>query len=145
MASGVDVQIDAKELVDAVGEFRIRGGKTKPAMGIVAEMLVSRVSDEFDTEGHGRWPGLAPSTLKKRRGSVAKILQNLGGFSGSIAPDSDEDSAEASTDKSYAVYHVSDKPRTKIPLRNPFDLWDMDDVADDASEIVLTYVAGASS
>ena len=36
---------------------------------------------------------------------------------------------------SYAVFHVSDEPRTIIPLRNPFDV--PDEALEEATLVVL--------
>ena len=36
---------------------------------------------------------------------------------------------------SYAVFHVSEAARSKIPLRNPFDL--PDEVLDEATDILV--------
>jgi phage gpG-like protein len=142
MASGAEVQVDSSELVAAVAELRARGASPAPAMRVVAEMLVGRVNEEYETAGHGLWPGLAPSTLKKRRGNVAQILVNSGRAAASTFSDSGEDFAEAATDVDYMKFHASTQPRTKIPYRNPFDLVDMDDVNDEATEIILAHVTG---
>ena len=107
-----------------------------PTMAIVAESLVAAVSDEFESAGRGRWEPLAESTLKRRRGSEAQILKDTGRFAGSIQADSGADFAEAATDVSYAVFHVSDEPRTVIPLRNPFDI--PDEVLEEANVLIAT-------
>jgi phage gpG-like protein len=106
-----------------------------------AEHLVAAVSDEFESAGRGRWAPLAERTLANRRGSAAQILVDTGRFAGSIEPDSGPDFAEAGTDVSYAVYHVSDEPRSIIPLRNPFDV-DEERIAE-AYEMIVTDVAAA--
>ncbi len=103
-------------------------------MAVVAEMLVSEVGDKFDQEGPG-WAPLSPSTLAKRRGASAQILQDTGRLAASIRADSGPDFAEAATDVAYAVYHVSDAPRSRLPLRDFFDLPDR--VFDEASELLL--------
>ncbi len=127
MASGTlfVVTYDGAPLV-AVGQALARAEEADRSriMSIVAEDLVAAVNDEFETAGHGSWDPLAESTLRKRRkeGKGAEILKDNGRFAGSIQPDSGPDFAEASTDVFYAVYHVSDEPRSIIPLRNPFDV-----------------------
>ena len=62
-------------------------------------------------------------------------LKFNGQFAGSIRGDSGPDFAEASTDTPYAVFHVSDAPRSKIPLRNPFDLPDA--TLDEALDMIV--------
>jgi phage gpG-like protein len=109
-----------------------------PAMKIVAEQLVAGVNDEFQTAGHGSWEPLAESTIAKRRGSVAQILMDTGRFAASVQASHGADFAEASTDVFYAVFHVGDGPRTKIPRRDPFVL--SDDVQFDAIETILNYL-----
>lgn len=140
MGSGVEIGLDASELLARVGEVKRRGADLSPTMAIVAEQLVAAVSDEFESAGRGRWPELAESTLRGRRGSEAQILQDTGRFAASVRGDSSADFAEAATDVAYAVYHVSDEPREVIPLRNPFDVDPA--VIDSAVEIILRALAG---
>lgn len=130
-----DVTVDASELVARIRELRERGGDLSGTMRIVAEELVSAVNDEFETAGRGRWAPLSPRTIAQRRGSSAQILKDTGRFAASIFPDAGPDFAEAFTDVSYAVFHVSDQPRSRIPLRNPFDL--PEEVFERATETIL--------
>lgn len=140
MSSGVDVRCDTAELQKLLARFRDRGGDLTPTMQIVAETLVGAVNDEFESAGRGRWAPLAESTLRKRRmsGSGAQILKDTGRFAGSIRGDSGSDWAEASTDVAYAVYHVSEEPRSVIPLRNPFDVPDA--ILDEVTQIIVDDV-----
>lgn len=133
--SGVEVNADAGELVARLRELREKGRDLSGTMAIVAESLVAAVNDQFETAGGGSWAPLAARTLKKRRGSSAQILKDTGRFAASIRGDSGADFAEATTDVSYAVYHVSDAPRKVIPLRNPFDV--PDEILDEATETIL--------
>lgn len=129
------VDVDLSDLVDQVEGLALRD--MSGAMDEIAELLTAGVSDKFDQEGPG-WPGLAPSTLAKRRGAEAQILSDTGRLAGSIEADSGADFAEATTDVEYAAYHVSDAPRSKIPLRDFFDL--PESVFDDAADIVLDHI-----
>lgn len=140
MSSYFEVEADTREIEKALSRFRARGGDLSSTMAVIAEDLVAAVSDEFESAGRGNWPALAESTLKGRRGSGAQILVDTGRLAGSIQPDSGPDWAEAATDVSYAVYHVSDAPRTKIPLRNFFDL--PEEVFDRASDTIAAELAG---
>lgn len=137
MSSGALVKVDAnsEQLQKALAHWRKQTRDLTPTMQIASEVLVSAVSDEFDTAGRGTWPPLDPKTIAKRRGSAAQILVDTGRFAGSIRGDAGPDWAEAATDVSYSVYHVSDAPRTVIPLRNPFDI--PDDRLDEAQEIIM--------
>ena len=135
MGSGVDVAVDTSDLEKQLAAYRKRAGNLSGTMAIVAEHLVAAVNDEFESAGNGRWAPLAPRTLKKRRGTSAQILKDTGRLAASIRADSGPDWAEASTDVSYAVFHMSDAPRSLIPLRNPFDL--PDEVFDGATDILI--------
>jgi phage gpG-like protein len=130
--------------VTALGKILKRLG-AKPAdltdvMAVVSEQLVSAVNDEFESGGRGRWPPHAKSTIKKRRGDAPhQLLVDTGALAGSIRGESGPDFALATTDKFYAVFHVSDAPRTIIPLRNFFDV--PDDVYEDAAITILAAIA----
>lgn len=104
-------------------------------MMVAAEELVAGVHEEFDTAGRGSWAPLAESTLRKRRGTTAQILVDTGRLRASIFASAGDNWAEAATDVEYAVYHVSNEPRTKIPLRNFFDVDEK--VFDGAIEAIL--------
>ncbi len=129
-----DVSVDAAELAEGLERFAARGGRLDDAMAVAAEMLVAEVNDKFQSGGPG-WPPLAESTLARRRGSVAQILVDTGRLAGSIHGVHGADFAEAATDVSYAVYHVSSAPRRKLPLRDFFDLPER--VFDDILELIL--------
>lgn len=133
-----DVDVDVTGLEQQLKKLERRGGDLSPTMAIVAEMLVAGVSDEFETEGRGRWPGLADSTLRSRRGSTAKILQDSGIFAGSIEPTSGPTWAEAGTGVDYAIHHVYGAPGANIPQRNPFDIDDA--IFDDAIRLILARI-----
>lgn len=135
MASAKIVDVDLSDIVDQVEAIAL--ADLSGAMAEVSELLVSAVSDKFDQEGPG-WPALAPSTLAKRRGAEAQILSDTGRLAGSIEADHGPDWADASTDVGYAVFHVSDAPRSKIPLRDFFDL--PESVYEDAAEVVLDHI-----
>lgn len=116
-----------------------RGRDFRSANRQIANVLVTAVEDEFETEGRGRWPPLAASTLAGRRksGGGAKMLQDTGRLAGSVRPRSDSNSAEAFTDVEYAVFHTSDEPRTLIPKRDFTDI-DVDDVFAEIENIILS-------
>lgn len=134
-----EVTLDDRELVQVLSQFVDRAQDLSEPMAIIAESMVTAVHDKFDSGGPG-WPDLAESTKRQRRGSEYQILVDTGILSGSIAQTSGVDFAEASTSVEYAVYHVSAEPRTKIPLRDFFDL--DESVYDDAVDVIVDYVAG---
>ena len=112
-------------------------------MAIVAEMLVTRVDDEYETAGHGTWDPLAESTLRKRRrkGRGAQILKDTGRAAGSTHGEHSDEHAAAYTDVAYMIFHASSAPRRIIPYRNPFDLASPDDVAEEAAQTIVDWVA----
>jgi phage gpG-like protein len=129
-----EVCLDASELEGALDAFAKRGGRLDDAMTIAAEMLVTAVNEKFEASGPG-WKPLAESTLLRRRGAVAQILVDTGRLAGSIHGAHGADFAEAATDVAYAVYHVSSAPRSRVPLRDFFEL--PEHVFDDILEFVL--------
>jgi phage gpG-like protein len=60
-------------------------------------------------------------------------------MAGGIHGEAGADYAEVASDTEYAVFHVSSAPRSRIPLRNFFDL--PEQVYEDAVDAVLAYVA----
>lgn len=122
-----------------LSQFTERAQDLSEPMAVIAESMVTAVHDKFESGGPG-WQDLAESTKQQRRGSEYQILVDTGVLSGSIASESGADFAEVGTSVEYAVYHVSDQPRTKIPLRDFFDL--DEGVYDDAVDIIVEYVAG---
>ena len=138
MAAQFRIDVDASELVDAIKDFERRGGNLGPTMAIVADMLVTAVQDEFETEGRGEWPAFAESTLATRAGG--KLLQDSGIFAGSISAESGSDFAEANTGVEYAIHHVFGAPAAGIPQRNPFDV--EDSVFEEAAALVAGAIAG---
>lgn len=138
MSSGAEV--DVSELTREYKRIERRVEDFSPITPIIAEVLVSAVNDEWDSAGRGRWPPLAASTLRRRRGTSAQILKDTGRAAASVRGEHDATSASAVTDTGYMVYHVSDQARTRIPLRNPFDVLDV--VEDEISTLILDYVTG---
>ncbi len=128
------VQADFSGLLDVLKAHAFNPRRLKDAMEVVAESLVAAVDDKFEESGPG-WQDLAESTKLNRRGSTYQILVDTSRMRGSIRGESGDDYAEAATDTEYAGYHVSDRPRTKIPLRDFFDL--DDSVYEDAAQTIV--------
>lgn len=142
-----EAELDMSELSKLLHTMGARVDDMSDTMAVVAEQLVAAVADEFATGGHGAWPPLAERTHTGRRsGSTPhaigpvhhQILVDTGALAGSQNPSSGRDWAEVSTDKFYAVFHVSDAPRKKIPLRNFYDL--PESVYETAAETILEAV-----
>jgi phage gpG-like protein len=118
-----------------------RAVNLKEVNRLLVAAMIERIDDNFETEGHGEWRKLADSTLERRRGEGkdAKILQDTGRLAASINQGNSEvgnDFAEVFTNVSYAKYHVSSAPRTKIPLRDFLDIH-MDSFLEEASGILV--------
>lgn len=116
--------VDTSELDRELSEIERRVTDYSPITPVLAEILVGAVNDRWMSGGDGQWAPLAPSTLYKRRkhGAGAQILQDTGRAIASVQAAHGADWAGAYTDVSYMVFHVSDGARSKIPLRDPFDV-----------------------
>lgn len=141
------VSYDASELTDVVRRLEAQGRNLAEFTPSIAEELVAQIEDVFLEEGAvpggKKWEDLADSTKASRRGTEPySILRDTAVLFGSIQPSSGPTEAEAGTDVPYAVYHVSKKPRTKIPLRD-FLAIDFEGYTDSVAEMLLQDVVGA--
>ena len=134
-----EATLDATALTKILKRMGAKPADLTDTMAVVAEQLVAAVGDEFNTGGHGKWPAHAESTKAKRRGGGGQLLMDTGALAGSIRGEHGADFALATTDKFYAVFHVSDAPRSLIPLRNFFDV--PDDVYEEAAITILAALA----
>jgi phage gpG-like protein len=110
-ARGGAISVDLHELIAAfqdLGEAAAKPGAD--VMQLAAEDLMDGVQENFATQGHGRWPGLAESTLK-RRGTGAQILVDTGRLRASIHADVGASHVEVTTDTAYGMYHVTGTSR----------------------------------
>ncbi len=128
-SGAIGIEIDLSELTQIAND--LEEAIQSPGieiMELVGEDIVDGIQEEFETAGRGRWPPLAESTLARRRGSIAQILVDTGVMRGSIDQDAiraGEASVQVGTEVEYAVYHVSDGPRSKIPKRDFYDIADL--------------------
>ena len=139
----VSAHLDTIELESIFDDLERSGKNLRGVLELIALDMVDRVEDEFATEGHGRWPKLAESTLAKRRkkGRGAMILQDTTHLVQNIDAAWELDFAEAFTNVEYAKYHTSKAPRKKIPLRDFMDI-DLDEVREDAAQMLLEEIIG---
>ena len=63
-----EAKLDATALGKILHKMGAAPAELSGTMAVVAEMLVAAVQDNFQTAGHGKWPPLAESTLRGRRG-----------------------------------------------------------------------------
>jgi phage gpG-like protein len=134
--------VDITDLLDVLQGMEAAAENLAEPMAVIAEALVGRVNDKFETGGPG-WAPLADSTLAKRRkaGKGAQLLKDSGRMAASVRPDSGSDFAEAATDDAKAVFHVSDEPREKIPKRDFMDVLD-DAMLDEAAQTIIDHITG---
>lgn len=118
-------------IADQIGGFRDRLTDFTPLWERFASVLEGIETDRFDTEGHGEWPELAPSTVreKTRLGFPLDILVRTGKLKKSLterelAMRLTPLSMSWGTDVEYAKYHQ--EGTTKMPQRKVLDI----DVAD---------------
>jgi phage gpG-like protein len=138
------VEMDSPEIDELLDDLGAKGANLAPVMAIIAEDLVAAVSDMYETQGHGTWPPLAPSTIAKRRGSGSgqstfNPMQDSGRLAGSTEPNHGPDFAEATTNVDYVRFHLDGGPI--IPKRNPFEI--PESHYDEAVETILDYVIGS--
>ncbi len=117
----------------------------RPQLEVIGEDLINAVQDAFKS---GNFQALAPSTVKFKlsKGKTAAPLIFNGTWRRQHRSKVGDDFVEVVTDVPYAVFHVSDKPRTKIPLRNPYDLspsgaLGSQDVLEDAASRLAHFIA----
>jgi phage gpG-like protein len=138
------VQLDLEPLGKALMALERAGAEVgEQVMPIAAEILVSAVQEVFEREGavagKPKWPDLADSTKARRRGSSYKILQNTGLLAGSVTPFSEKLVAEAFSNVPYAGYHVSQRPRKKLPLRDFTDI-DFESAQKEFADVLLAQL-----
>jgi phage gpG-like protein len=132
------------QLRKVVDEVLKHGGNLESVAEVVAEELVAAVEQNFQDERgfqQGAWQEHADSTLARRRDATThKLLQDTTILAGSITPAHQGLEAQAFTDVPYAIFHVSDEPRSVIPLRDFLDV-DLEGIADTTSDLILAEFA----
>jgi len=136
-----------EQLRKVVDETLSRGGNLQGVAEVVAEELVAAVEQNFQDERgfeQGPWPkraGRIGQLVERIRTGTAegqnrKLLQDTGNLAGSVTPAHEGLEAQAFTDVPYAIFHVSEEPRTVIPLRDFLDV-DLEGIADTTSDLIL--------
>ncbi len=137
MAEGAYVSVDMSELLGHIADLERNANNTRGIMRQVSLMLVEEVDDNFETSGHGKWKDFSENTRRQRGDmSSAKLLMDTGAMAASVTGVYSAHEAEAFTNDPKAKFHVSDKPRKKLPKRDFFDI-DLDEVGREAAELVL--------
>ena len=146
------VRIDYSEFYDALAKLGEAGAElVQETMPVIAEVLASEVLEVFEKEGAvagaEKWPdfwwqrqGMEKPKTRRFSTGVLKLLQDTGVLVGSITPYSENNVAEAFSNVPYAGYHVSQRARQKIPLRD-FTAIDFERAQQEATEILLAQLA----
>lgn len=115
-----DVIVDVNELTASLRVMAERGQNSAAVNQQVAQILELHVDDKFRDEGPG-WAPMRELTLRLRRGSTGKLLQDTGHLA-QISSDYGPDFAEVFTNVEYAKYHLKG-PRKLVPLYHKTGVW----------------------
>lgn len=135
----LDIKADST-LEDVLRQFREQGHDLSPFLPAAGALLAAAVSDVFDAEGPG-WEPLAEVTLKARRGSSSRILQDTGVLAASVTSvdnvQQGADFVEVVDGTTYGYWHTVGNKR--MPKRDwtdlgPFEQPLLEDVAEMLSE-----------
>lgn len=136
MGVGTAIDADFGELAGVIATFEAKGKNLSRMMPVVAEALKSSVDDVYEAEGPG-WAPLSEKTIKRRRGTSSKILQDTGVMAASTMTRYGGAYAEAWAHVGYAKYHASGSEDGTLPQRNPFDLGPFEaDLLADVAELL---------
>lgn len=144
----LDIRYD--ELDEALEKLLAAGAEVGDQVRpVVAELLVSEVLEVFEREGavggHPAWPRFAwerrgdPKPPGRRWQGSPKLLQDSGVLVGSVTPYSEHPVAEAFTNVPYAGYHVSQRARKVIPLRD-FTQIDFEKALEETTQLILAQL-----
>ena len=109
--SGVQVTVDATQILAALARLQAAAHDLRPALDRLGVAFVSRIRGTFEQQAdpYGRaWPGLKPSTLRRRRmkGAGAQILRDTNRLMNSITHVTGENEVTiGATDVEYAAIH----------------------------------------
>lgn len=138
------IHYEAKQLGEVVDQFRTAGGNVGLLTPLIGEELHSEIIGNFENQrGHqqGPWP---PRKDPMKRGGEHPLLRDTSVMFGSLTMVSDAEGAEVYTNVPYAKYHVSHEPRTKMPLRDFFDI-DTASVTEYSIELITDSLASFST
>jgi phage virion morphogenesis protein len=125
MSDFIEVEIDDKELQQALKKLADKTSDLRPLMQNIAGIMEDSVEDNFEQEGRPKWQKLSPATIKQRRKKgywPGRILQMRGELASSITSSYDSNSAIIGTNKKYAAIHqfggdAGRNKKVKIPAR----------------------------
>jgi phage gpG-like protein len=144
------LRFDTSELDNAILALHNAGAELgAETMQIGSEILVAEVQEVFEKEGavagNEKWEpfwwqrrGL-PKPKGRRWQGTLKLLQDSGVLAGSITPFHEAFAAEAFTNVPYAGYHVSQRARQKLPMRD-FTAIDFDRAQAEFVDVILAQL-----
>lgn len=95
------IEIVSDTIAPALSRAVAAAADLSPLMMSISEELRGAVEENFEAQGRPAWEPLKATTLAKRRGQGAKILQDSGILAGSIAVDHDATNAWVGTNIKY--------------------------------------------
>ena len=87
-----------------------RGSDPRPVWPVLADRFVAMEREQFATQGHGRWPALAPSTLRSKPAGLPmlrrsdRLYESLTGSDGPAINEQFGYVARFGTDVPYAKF-----------------------------------------
>lgn len=88
-----------------------RGADPRPVWPVLADRFTAMERQQFATQGHGRWPALAPSTLASKGPGqpmmrrTDRLFESLTGAGGPAINEQFGHVARFGTDVAYAKFH----------------------------------------
>jgi len=100
----IKLKLKDKEIKRLQTKVKRQMGSTARLMSSLSKDMLAYVMGNFETEGHGKWPALADSTVEARRakGKEGKMLQVSCKLRNNINARSGERVASVGTNKVYA-------------------------------------------
>ena len=107
--NSLQLNVDNKEVTEALLELAKRGENLRPLMKVIAGIFASSTEENFKNEGRpDKWIDLAESTKKQRtkqRKWPGQILTVEGQLASSVTTQYDDNSAVIGSNKEYARIH----------------------------------------
>lgn len=132
--SGYKIEFDIGPLEKAIRKYTRKGGKLKPLLEQAGEIVERSTFERIgrkENVGGSKFKELSPAYKKRKKKNKDRILVETGRMVDSLTWDMASDNeVRIGFGDEKARYHMSDEPRSKMPLRNPLGVSD-----DDVKEI----------
>lgn len=119
---GISVEIDDREVLQAIQRLQDAGGNLQGAFADIGEYLLISHRERWDRqvspEGEP-WAPLAPQTIKRKKKNRDKVLVLEGDLRDLLRYQDSPDSLEFGTDRIYGASHQFGREEAGIPAR-PF-------------------------